>query len=266
MAGDAGSAEDSFGVDCLIASSSSSTLQEVKPKLLKGYLNENELPNSLKLLPPPPRQETAAHAHDEEIARQSFRLSGQPRWRLAEADADLRFPRAAGTFSCALRVPISEATTPRLYTLLRRTLTDAGLSTYHAKNHYQRRRPFLVNQQPICSPHDADALTTDPSYPSGHTAVGWAWALILSELAPERSGALLARGLAYGESRYLCNVHWYSDVINGRAMGAATVALLHSNQAFRADMEAAKVEIQQAREKRFTPTPNCALEASALAQ
>ena len=32
--------------------------------------------------------------------------------------------------------------TPHLYMLLRRTLTDAGLSTYAAKNHYHRGRDY----------------------------------------------------------------------------------------------------------------------------
>ena len=75
--------------------------------------------------------------------------------------------------------------------LLRRSLTDAGLSTYAAKNNYNRRRPFLVNKKMICSPQDTAELTTDPSYPSGHTAIGWAWALILSEMVPERRDQIL---------------------------------------------------------------------------
>ena len=111
-------------------------------------------------------------------------------------DADLSFPNAAGTFSCALNAPITEESTPRLYTLLRKTLTDAGLSTYGVKDRYQRPRPFTDNNAPICTPAEQAGLAKDGSYPSGHTAVGWAWALILSELAPARADAILARGLA----------------------------------------------------------------------
>jgi len=75
-------------------------------------------------------------------------------------------------------------------------------------------------------------LEKDGSYPSGHSAVGWAWALILSEISPAQTDAILARGRVFGESRNVCNVHWHSDVVQGRSMGASTVARLHC-QGFR---------------------------------
>lgn len=81
------------------------------------------------------------------------------------------------------------------------------------------------------------------SYPSTHAAVGWAWALILSEIAPDQTDSILARGRAFGQSRVVCNVHWESDVIEGRFIGAAAVARLHSDSTFLADLEAAKAEL-----------------------
>ena len=95
---------------------------EIRPGLLMGYLPQNALPNSLTLLPPPPPTGSAAFALDEEIARRSMAVRGTPRWKLAVSDADLRFPYAAGTFSCALNAPITAEQTPHLYLLLRRTL------------------------------------------------------------------------------------------------------------------------------------------------
>ncbi len=131
---------------------------------------------------------------------------------MAVSDADLSFPHAAATFSCALGVPVSQAETPNLNMLLRRTLADAGLATYKAKTHYQRTRPFVRFSAPSCTPADEAFLAKDGSYPSGHSAVGWAWALMLTELAPERADAILARGRAFGQSRAICGVHWQSDV------------------------------------------------------
>jgi len=197
--------------------------------------------------------------------RQSLALHGTPRWKLAAEDANLMFPKAAGTFSCALDAPITEEKTPHLYMLLRRTLADAGLSTYTAKNHYKRTRPFVVNKQPTCTPDEEEHLKKDGSYPSGHTALGWAWALILTEIAPDRTDAILARGRAFGESRVVCNVHWHSDVIEGRFMGAAAVARLHADPAFRAELEAAKAELATVRAKGLKPSRDCDAEAKALA-
>lgn len=238
---------------------------EIRPGILAGYLQPEALPNSLALLPPPPAAGSAAFALDQEVSRKSLALRGTPRWKLAAEDANLMFPQAAGTFSCALGAPITEQDTPQLYMLLRRTLADAGLSTYKAKNHYSRTRPFVVNNEPTCTPDEEEHLKKDGSYPSGHTALGWAWALILTEIAPDRADAILARGRAFGESRAICNVHWYSDVVEGRFMGAAAVARLHADPAFRAELEAAKAEVAAVRAKGLKPSRDCDAETKALA-
>jgi acid phosphatase (class A) len=238
---------------------------EIHPGILAGYLQPEALPNSLALIPPPPAKASAALALDEEVSRKSLALRGTPRWDLATEDANLMFPEAAGAFSCALNAPITEQDTPHLYMLLRRTLADAGLSTYTAKNHYQRTRPFMVNKESTCTPDEEEHLMKDGSYPSGHTAIGWAWALILCEIAPERADAILARGRAFGESRNICNVHWHSDVVEGRFIGAAAAARLHADPAFRAELEAAKAELAAVRAKGLKPTRDCQAKAYALA-
>ena len=237
---------------------------EIRPGILAGYLQPEALPNSLALLPPPPAAGSAALALDEDVSRKNISLRGTPRWKLATADANLMFPQAATTFSCALGVPITEQHTPHLYNLLRRTLADAGLSTYTAKNHYQRKRPFMVNKEPTCTPDAEELLMRDGSYPSGHAAIGWAWELILSEIAPDRVNAILVRGWAFGESRVICNVHWHSDVVEGRFMGAATVARLHADPAFQAELESAKEELEAIRAKGLKPTRDCQAEEGSL--
>ena len=240
-------------------------VREFKRGLLEGYLAAEERPDSLKLLDPPPTPGSAAFALDQEVAKASFPGQGSARWELAARDADLYFPAAAAAFSCTLGIQISEEETPRLYTLLRRSLTDAGLATYNAKEHFKRRRPFLMNGQPICTPDEQEDLTTDWSYPSGHTSVGWAWALILSEIAPNQQDQILRRGREFGKSRNVCNVHWYSDVQAGLLMGAATVAQLQANPVFRADLRAAAAEVKA--QQTLNPNANgvdCALDKQAL--
>ena len=216
---------------------------EYRPGHPVGYLSPMELPSSLALLPPPPATGSAALALDLEISQRSFLLRGTPRWTLAITDADLEFPQAAGTFSCALNAPVTEEDTPHLYMLLRRTMTDLGLATSAAKKHYNRTRPFVLNKEPLCTPDEKRALEKNGSYPSGHTATGWGWALILAEISPREADTILARGCAFGESRNVCNVHWHSDVVQGRLIAAGTVARLHANSAFRADLEAARTEL-----------------------
>ena len=129
-----------------------------------------------------------------------------------------------------------------------------------------RTRPFAVNREPICATDEGKPYIKGGSFPSGHTATGWAWALILSEISPEQTDAILARGRTFGESRMICNVHWQSDVIEGRFMGAATVARLHADPTFRADLEAAKAELAAVRAKGLKPQRDCAAEAEVMAK
>ena len=233
-------------------------------KLAPGYLPSADLPLGLALLGAPPKTDSAALARDEEARRAALSLRGTAREKLAAADAELSFPGPANAFSCAMGTPITEKNTPHLYTLMQRTLSDAGGSTYAGKNAYNRTRPFVAHNEGTCRKDMEPLLRTDGSWPSGHSAAGWAWGLILAEVNPARATELMTRGLAYGQSRVICNAHWQSDVDAGRIMGAATVASLHSNPAFLKDLAAAKEEIQAAQKAGNTPTENCAAEGVAL--
>jgi acid phosphatase (class A) len=245
------------------------TIPEVHPELklgaLQGYLAATNLPDSLALIPPPPAPGSAAFALDVEIAQNTFALRDTPRFKLAAADFELNVPHFIEVFSCALDTTITKDNAPYLYNLLRRAFTDIGLSTYAAKNFYKRERPFQYNHEPLAVPEAREFLEQDPAYPSGHTALGWGFALILTEIAPNRANEILARGRAFGESRIVCNHHWYSDVVWGRFLGAATVARLHADPTFLADLEAAKAEYTALRTKGVPPTGDCQAEAAALA-
>ena len=120
----------------------------------------------------------------------------------------------------------------------------------------------MVNGEPTCTPQDEALLRQDGSYPSGHSAIGFGWGLLLAELVPDRSAQLVARGRAFGDSRRVCNVHWLSDVEEGRVVATAVVARLHADAAFQRDLKKARDEVTKRRSK--LPVPNCATENAAL--
>jgi acid phosphatase (class A) len=103
----------------------------------------------------------------------------------------------------------------------------------------------MVNGGPTCAPEDEDGLRKNGSYPSGHTAIGWAWALTLAEVAPDRADAVCARARlcrkpagvqrALAERRPRRPLH-----------GAGTVARLHEQAQFRDDVAAARQEVVRA--------------------
>lgn len=249
---------------CAAVAPPPTSLPEVRPGYVAGYLQPRQLPDAAALLPPPPAAGSAALAADEELYRAAARLRGTPRWALAARDADLTFPNAAAVFSCVLGIGISAEATPHVNMLLRRVRMDSSRANDKPKDRYKRPRPFMVTREPSCTPAEEARMKPD-SYPSGHASIGWAWALTLAEIAPERADAILARGYAYGMSRVICRVHWKSDVEAGRIVGASTVSLLHSDPVFVAQMAEAKKEIAGARAAGARPPPECEAEAQALA-
>lgn len=230
-----------------------------------GFLSGNSPLDSIGLLPAPPASGTAAYAADEEAYRVTRALRGTPRWAQAVEDANIDFPAAAETFSCAIGVQVSEQETPHLYNLLLRTKTDAYRATGAAKKYYQRLRPFVVNDGSTCTPADDPYLRKSGSYPSAHSTTGWTWALILAEIVPDRADAILKRGMDFGRSRVICGAHWQSDVAAGRIVGAGVVARLHADPVFRAELAAAGAELAAAGAKCLKPARNCVAEAAALA-
>lgn len=233
--------------------------------ILKGYLAPTQLPDSLALLPAPPAEGSAALAADTATFRLLTALQTSARGQLAVRDADLSYPASISTFSCAVGVPISQAEFPNLTMLLRRTMGDASLATSKAKNEYKRVRPFVALNAHTCTPQDEAFLAKNGSYPSGHSSIGWAWALVLAEITPDRADVILQRGRAFSQSRAICGAHWQSDVEAGRLIGSATVARLHSDPVFEAQLDAARREIAAARTRGMTPVGDCAAEAAVIA-
>ena len=96
-------------------------------------------------------------------------------------------------------------------------------------------------------------IETDGSYPTGHGLIGWSWALVIAEVAPEHASAVLARGRDFGDSRVVCGVHYPSDIEAGRYLGSALVSRLHQDPAFVSDLATARAEVA-ASKSRGAPT------------
>lgn len=221
----------------------------------RGYLPAQAIGAEAYLAPPPARG-SARDLGDLEVYSATRALEGSPRWRQAQSDANAESPAAPKAFDCALGTSLDVAMQPILIRMLLRASTDGDNLSRSAKAKYARPRPFLVKDGPICIARE-QWLIDQGAYPSGHAATGWTWGLILSELAPDRAEALMSRARSFGESRVICGVHYVSDIEAGRDVAAATLARLHSDPVFKADLETARAELAAARAS--TPAPaSCA--------
>jgi acid phosphatase (class A) len=235
-----------------------------------GYLPKAAVPDMTKVLPAPPAAGTGVAADDKAAFVNTRKLEGSPRWDLATTDANESAEAAFVNFSCSLGVTLDDGTAPTLSNLFSRLRKDESAITDGAKQTFAVRRPYLDLPGNICTDRPDPSKPPSFSYPSGHATLGWAYALVLAELAPDRATEILKRGRVFGESRVACGVHYPTDIEAGRTNASALVAALHANPEFRADMEKARAEVAAARQSvdsAHAPyAERCKIETDAAAQ
>lgn len=216
----------------------------------KYYLMITDVVDSEAFLPAPPDTLSAHYAYDKEQYRWGKSMRDTERGRRAVIDANLNEGWLDRDFSEAFGFALTPENAPEIYKLMTNMKEDAGdLATRTAKNHYMRPRPFMVFNEPSATPDDEPGLRKNGSYPSGHTSIGWATALVLSEINPERNAEIMQRGYDFGQSRVICGAHYQSDVDAGRVVGAAVVATLHSDKGFQKQLAKAKKEFRKLRKQ-----------------
>ena len=212
------------------------------------YFSFRELPNMLKWAPAPPDTMGAAFTYDimQYMWGKEMRQNKE-RADIAIRDAVYSLECIAQEFSEPFGLTISEENTPEIWKLLRDAKATCEAISGFPKYYYKRKRPFVRFQEPTATPQFEPELRRNFSYPSGHTILGWASALLLTEINPERADTILARGMMYGESRVIVGAHWQSDVDAGRLAAAAAYARMHTSDRFLEQMRRARQEFQKKR-------------------
>lgn len=207
------------------------------------FMEMGDMPNSLELLPGPPDASSIAFLYDRARYDWGKSLRNTERGEQAFQDARVEGQNLPNAFAEAFGVAINPDETPEIYRLIVGMREDAGdLATREAKQYYNRIRPFKYYNEDTCNPEQQAELSTNGSYPSGHSSLGWATALILAELNPDRQDEILERGYQMGESRVICGYHFQSDVDAGRITGSVCVARLHADPNFTKQLDKAKKE------------------------
>ncbi len=238
-------AASAWGAIALAQSEARST-----PRPPQGYLAPGTLDEKIFLPPPDARSPSPARLTSRSFA-QPARFATRPAGR--SRPRTTRRTRAACSATSAARLArLKPAEAPVLSRLLQRAIADAGPLIGPPKDRYARPRPFLKAKGPVCISLSPE-FSKSGSYPSGHSTVGWLYALVLAEASPDRASALLARGRAFGESRVVCGVHYASDVEAGYLVASSVTATLNSNPAFRDDLAAARTELEQVRQRATAP-------------
>lgn len=232
---------------------------------VSGYLPPGQI-DFLKTLPPYPSLSSKEDEVDVATLRQWQQPVDSARWRLAEADANLAYSRFDGSFG----LPINASSSPLLVHLLDRVEADITAALSGAKRYYNRPRPYQrFHFDHVCEfaqPPEPDMISGGNSYPSGHAAFGWAIALTLADVAPEKAQNNLARGREYSESRIVCAVHYPSDVLAGEILATAVFGRIDSQPEFQRDLSCAQQEYALANHARTLLGSECLALKEQLAQ
>jgi acid phosphatase (class A) len=137
----------------------------------------------------------------------------------------------------------TESDYPALYALLRRTASDAWRVGDATQEHWQRTRPWLMDERVALYVKPI----TRPSYPSGHSTTNHVWAHVLSELFPHKRAALFTRAYAVGMHRMKGGVHFPSDVEAGKKLAAAIYTKMRTHPDYQAALAQAHAELKSPR-------------------
>jgi acid phosphatase (class A) len=217
-------------------------------QLPPGYLTGKPPIDILKLLPAPPAPGSAQDVADRTAYQVSAAGIGGADWQAAIAQLNPTNAAFMEALSCAVGTQLSMAATPATMAMVARAGVDMVAPMTVAKEHFARPRPFTTDKGQACDPISADGVGArlGYAYPSGHSGIGWLWALMLSDAAPARATAIRSFGQATGDLRVACRVHWLSDVASGRILATSVYQRIAAEPEYQADLARARDELAKA--------------------
>jgi len=196
-------------------------------------------PDGIALLAPPPATGTAEAAADLATVETAFKNRTPAETIQATHDETLSFD----LFKPAIGPVFQLDKLPKTDAFLKKVKAEIEKPINVPKDHWKRLRPYQVDPQ-----LNFKKPEKSPSYPSGHSTRGTVYALVLAEIFPENSDAILAMGCQIGWDRVMIGKHFPTDIQAGRVLGKAIVHELDANEFFQRDLAAAKAEVQAAQQ------------------
>ncbi len=191
------------------------------------------------LVPPPPAKGSAEDKADMQAVLDAQAKASDVRKALALADSD---ETVYVMFTSVFGDKFNAAATPKAAKLFERIGDSEDDTLDAAKPFFGRIRPWIANTdvKAIAKP------TKSGSYPSGHTTRVTIDAIMMAAMVPEKKTQIWARADEYAESRIVGGMHYPTDVAAGLRTGTAMAAVMLQDPAFKADFDAAKIEVRAA--------------------
>ena len=207
-----------------------------------AYDNLNiQAPDIKAIIPPPPTPGSLVYQNDMDVSHASFFVKDAKRYKQASLDSNDSPQGFAQIFRESFGHQISKEKTPVIWKILNQLGETKGKFTHPVKAYYHRLKPFAYFHEESCK----KGGHANTSYPSGHTTLGWAVALTLSQINPARATEIMKRGYEFGQSRIVCGRHYPSDVNAGYLVGSIMFSQMQTSPEFQKEIQQAKQEIAQ---------------------
>ena len=102
------------------------------------------------------------------------------------------------------------------------------------KAKYDRERPYVTDT--TLTPCIGKMGKKSRAYPSGHTSVARVYAMLLTELMPDRRAEFFTRADEIAESRVISGVHHPTDIEAGKRLAVGLFPKYMQNKLFRANV------------------------------
>ncbi len=184
------------------------------------YLNSTSI--DVATFPPPPVAGSAPDKADLDVVRgyQKTRTQGQCKYALTAAALNAEL----------FKGPLTAAEVIKFSPLFAQVFSDTDYFVNTIKPRFQRQRPYVRDPKiKLCfesMSHPALA------YPSGHSAISRAAALVLGLIYPKRAAAIIQLSDRIALSRVIAGVHHPKDIEAGKKLGDMVFAAMKNNAEF----------------------------------
>jgi acid phosphatase (class A) len=189
------------------------------------------------VLPSPPETSSMSQRRDLESVVSTQKGATAERVASAIADAHESLEQVGKD---VLGSDFTEGKAPKTFAMFQGAISEMGTMVSKAKDHWQRPRPFTVDDRVAC-------LTDKPSnfaYPSGAAALAYEATTILGMMIPEKQVQLMHRAAEFSHSRIIVGVHYPTDVSAGQIAGTFIASTLLRDQNFARDLKEATEELR----------------------
>lgn len=198
----------------------------------------NDSINPIQLLSSPSNIGSPELAQELDVMHQveKNRTASQIKKAIAD-DAD----ESIFLFSTVLGTQFNATALPLTASLSTKILSDSGWVGSSAKNKFLRPHPYHADKalKPVCPTKERF-----DSYPSGHTLAGYMQALVLIDIIPEKSDAILQRATEFAHHRVVCGVNYPSDLDASRLLAYSAYAVIRNQAGYIQELAAVKKEVR----------------------